>query len=94
MAMMVGIGKGAEKGILIREAAALEIAHKTNTIILDKTGTLTQGRPAVTDVLPIGDQAGDHILKVAENPSRFRQSRNVEGFGFGYKRNGVGNSKT
>ncbi|MDP2945857.1 MAG: heavy metal translocating P-type ATPase [bacterium] len=65
MAMMVGIGKGAEKGILIREAAALEIAHKTNAVILDKTGTLTQGRPAVTDVLPVGDQAGDNILKVA-----------------------------
>jgi len=65
MAMMVGIGKGAEKGILIREAAALETAHKTNVVILDKTGTLTQGKPAVTDILPVGDQAGDHILKVA-----------------------------
>lgn len=51
MAMMVGIGKGAEKGILIREAAALEIAHKIDTVILDKTGTLTQGRPAVTDIV-------------------------------------------
>ncbi len=65
MAMMVGIGKGAEKGILIREAAALEIAHKIKAIILDKTGTLTQGRPAVTDILSVGDQIGDHILKVA-----------------------------
>lgn len=51
MAMMVGIGNGAEKGILIREAAALETAHKTNAVILDKTGTLTQGKPAVTDII-------------------------------------------
>ena len=65
MAMMVGIGKGAEKGILIREAAALEIAHKTSAIILDKTGTLTQGKPAVTDIAPVGDQTSSHILKVA-----------------------------
>ena len=53
MAMMVGIGKGAEKGILIREAAALEVAEKISAIVLDKTGTLTQGKPAVTDILPI-----------------------------------------
>jgi Cu+-exporting ATPase len=65
MAMMVGIGKGAEKGILIREAAVLEIGHKINAVILDKTGTLTQGKPAVTDILPVGNQVGDHILKVA-----------------------------
>lgn len=51
MAMMVGIGKGAERGILIREAAALEMGQKINAIILDKTGTLTQGKPTVTDVV-------------------------------------------
>src|SRR3989344_2132267 len=55
MAMMVGIGKGAEKGILIREAAALETAKNINTIILDKTGTLTQGKPVVTDVVPLAE---------------------------------------
>ncbi len=65
MAMMVGIGKGAERGILIREAAALEIARKINVVILDKTGTLTQGKPAVTDILSIGEQIDDYILKVA-----------------------------
>ena len=53
MAMMVGIGKGAEKGILIREAAGLEIAKKIDAIILDKTGTLTQGKPSVTDILSV-----------------------------------------
>jgi Cu+-exporting ATPase len=45
---MVGTGKGAEYGILIKSGEALETAHKTNTIILDKTGTVTQGVPKVT----------------------------------------------
>lgn len=50
-AIMVSTGKGAELGVLIRSGEALETAHKINAIILDKTGTLTQGRPAVTDVI-------------------------------------------
>ncbi|MBI5222002.1 MAG: heavy metal translocating P-type ATPase [Candidatus Magasanikbacteria bacterium] len=64
MAMMVGIGRAAEKGILIRDASSLEIAHKIDTVILDKTGTLTQGKPAVTDVIAITGQKND-ILKIA-----------------------------
>ncbi|MCB0216582.1 MAG: copper-translocating P-type ATPase [Chloroflexi bacterium] len=51
-AIMVGTGKGAENGILIRSAEALETAHKLDTIILDKTGTITEGRPSVTEILP------------------------------------------
>lgn len=50
-AIMVGTGKGAENGILIRSAEALETAHKIDTIVLDKTGTVTQGRPSVTDII-------------------------------------------
>ena len=50
-AIMVGTGKGAENGILIRSAQALERAHKIQVVVLDKTGTLTQGRPSVTDVV-------------------------------------------
>lgn len=48
-AIMVGVGKGAEKGILIKDAESLEIACKTNTVVLDKTGTITEGKPKVTD---------------------------------------------
>lgn len=50
-AIMVGIGKGAEKGILIKDAQSLEIAQKIDTIILDKTGTITAGHPVVVESL-------------------------------------------
>jgi len=50
-AIMVGTGKGAENGILIKDATSLELAHKLNTIVLDKTGTLTKGEPVVTDII-------------------------------------------
>ena len=59
-AIMVGIGKGAELGILIKDAESLEIAGKVNTVVLDKTGTLTEGRPVVTDMVWLH---GDDRLK-------------------------------
>ena len=50
-AIMVGIGKGAENGILIKDAESLEMAKKIDTIVLDKTGTITEGKPVVTDIV-------------------------------------------
>lgn len=55
-AIMVGVGKGAEKGILIKDAESLELAQKIDTIILDKTGTITEGKPNVTDVFWINEK--------------------------------------
>ena len=54
-ALMVGMGKGAEAGILVKDATALEVAGKMNAIVVDKTGTLTEGKPVVTDVLWVVD---------------------------------------
>lgn len=54
VAIMVGTGKGAENGILIKSGESLEIAHSIDTVVLDKTGTVTVGKPKVTDVYPIG----------------------------------------
>ena len=67
--IMVGVGKGAEHGILFKNSAALEQVHKLNAIVLDKTGTLTKGQPSVTDVL-----ISDFGFRISEEPSSDPQS--------------------
>ena len=72
-ALMVGIGKGAENGILIKNAESLEVARKVDTVVLDKTGTLTGGHPQVTDAVWLGaDEKSKSILysleKISEHP--------------------------
>ncbi|MDI6816212.1 MAG: heavy metal translocating P-type ATPase [Actinomycetota bacterium] len=69
-AIMVGTGQGAQNGILIRDAQALENAHKINTIVLDKTGTLTQGKPVLTDIVAAGGFDDDEILRFAASAER------------------------
>lgn len=64
-AIMVGTGRGARSGILIKSATALETAHKVDTVILDKTGTITEGKPVVTDVLPAAGTKKDELLQLA-----------------------------
>jgi Cu+-exporting ATPase len=59
-AIMVGVGKGAENGILIKSGEALETAHKLEAIVFDKTGTLTKGEPEVTDIIPAASLTGTH----------------------------------
>ncbi|MEG2929910.1 MAG: heavy metal translocating P-type ATPase, partial [Oscillospiraceae bacterium] len=65
VAIMVGTGKGAENGILIKSGEALETAHSINTVVLDKTGTITQGKPIVTDVIAMGLSKKDFIQLAA-----------------------------
>ncbi|WP_074406239.1 heavy metal translocating P-type ATPase [Aquimarina megaterium] len=64
MSVMVGVGKGAQNGVLIKKAEALEIMNKVDTLIVDKTGTITEGKPTVENVVPVGDRFGkEEILQ-------------------------------
>lgn len=64
VAIMVGTGKGAENGILIKSGEALETAHNIDTVVMDKTGTITEGKPVVTDIYPSGISE-DELLQIA-----------------------------
>ncbi len=64
-AIMVGTGRAAEHGILIKSAAALELLHRVDTVVFDKTGTLTHGRPSVTDVVALPPATEDEVLALA-----------------------------
>ncbi len=69
-AIMVGVGRGAEEGVLIRNAEALERAHRVQAVVLDKTGTLTRGKPEVTDVIALNGFAPDEVLRLAAAAER------------------------
>ncbi|TAL20752.1 heavy metal translocating P-type ATPase, partial [Patescibacteria group bacterium] len=70
IAVMVGTGKGAEMGILIKDAAALEAAHKLTAVVFDKTGTITKGKPSVTDVL---GESPDEVLRLAAGAEKLSE---------------------
>src|SRR5690606_5851328 len=65
MSIMVGVGRGAQVGVLVKNAEALERLEKVTTLVVDKTGTLTEGRPRLTDVVPAGGMDENELLRLA-----------------------------
>jgi len=72
-AIMVGTGRGAERGILIKSGEALEMAHKIDTIVLDKTGTVTRGKPQVVRVVPADGFTESELLRLAASAERYSE---------------------
>src|SRR5690606_7313223 len=70
MSIMVGVGRGASMGVLIKNAEALEHMEKVDTLVVDKTGTLTEGRPAVTEILSASGFEDAEILRLAASVER------------------------
>jgi Cu+-exporting ATPase len=84
VALVTGIGRGAQAGVLVKDAAALERLSSARTLLIDKTGTLTEGRPALTGIVPAPgcDLAGDELLRLAaaaEAPSEHPLARAITG---------------
>jgi P-type Cu+ transporter len=80
MSIMVGVGRGAREGVLIKDAAALETFEKIDTLVVDKTGTLTEGRPSLQAVVPVGGFAEAELLRLAaaaESPSEHPLARAI-----------------
>ncbi len=69
-AIMVGTGKGAENGVLIKSGVALETTHKLNTIVFDKTGTITEGKPVVTDILSVNGTTEEELLQLTASSEK------------------------
>jgi P-type Cu+ transporter len=72
-AIMVGTGRGAQRGILIKGGEALEAAYRIDTVILDKTGTVTHGQPRVTDVIPMNGYRAAEVLRLAASAERYSE---------------------
>ena len=70
ISIMVGVGRGAQLGVLIKNAEALELMEKVNTLVVDKTGTLTEGKPSVTQIVPADGHEPDELLRLAAGVER------------------------
>src|ERR1019366_8088554 len=65
MSVMVGIGRGAQAGVLIRNAEAMAVMERVTTVVVDKTGTLTEGKPRLTQIIPVNGVTEDDLLLAA-----------------------------
>ena len=92
-AIMVGTGKGAKKGILIKGGDALETAHKIHAVVFDKTGTITKGVPAVTDVISTNPTTGDKMLQLAASLEQDSEHPLAEAIVKGAKEKGMALTK-
>ena len=89
LSIMVGTGKGAENGVLIRSAESLETAHKIDTVILDKTGTVTKGEPSLTDVVALGELSEEELLRLTASADRLSEHPLAQAVVAGAERRGV-----
>jgi P-type Cu+ transporter len=90
LSIMVGTGKGAENGVLIRSAEALETAHKLNAIVLDKTGTITKGMPALTDIVATDGFGEDSLLRLVASAERSSEHPLASAIVAGAEARGIG----
>lgn len=93
-AIMVGTGKGAEYGVLIKSGGALEKTHKIQTIVFDKTGTLTEGKPKVTDILTVNGMTEDELLVLAASAEKGSEHPLGEAIVYGAEKKALGLIKT
>ena len=88
-AIMVGTGKGAENGVLIKSGDALETTHKVKTIVFDKTGTITEGKPKVTDVITSNNISEDDLLRLAASAEKGSEHPLGEAIVYGAEERGL-----
>ena len=89
MSIMVGTGKGAELGVLLRNAEALELLERIDTVVVDKTGTLTEGKPALTSVVPRGGLSEDDLLRLVASVEHVSEHPLAEAIVSGARERGV-----
>jgi Cu+-exporting ATPase len=89
LSIMVGTGKGAENGVLIRSAESLETAQRIDTVVLDKTGTVTSGQPALTEVVAIGGLSEAEVVGLAASADRLSEHPLAKAVVTGAERRGV-----
>jgi Cu+-exporting ATPase len=89
ISLMVGVGKAAENGVLVRNGEALELASRLKTIVLDKTGTITKGKPELTDVLPLAGYSEEELLRLAAIADRRSEHPLAEAIVKGARERGI-----